>query len=137
MTCVEKAKNKIKNMGFNDEQNLELSNLVELIIGELDGINSSMIYDNIKKNTMALIDKNIFTDKDIPKLIKINNDINMEGTCVNITSDSMNATNDSMDTTSDSMDTTSDSMDIASDSMDAIDDCLNTDNDSVNISIEI
>ena len=125
MTCIEKAKNKIKNMGFNEEQSLELSNLVELIIGELDEINSSVIYDNIKKNTMELIDKNIFTNKDIPKLIKVNNGINVANNDIDVN----NITSTTNDHKSGNNDHKS--------GINGNNDYIDTDNDSVNISIEI
>ena len=81
MSYIEKTKNKIKSMEFNNEQYKELSKLVEFIINELDNANNSddvstSIYNNIKENTNKLIEGNVFTDKDIPKLVKINNDLN-------------------------------------------------------------
>ena len=143
MTCIEKAKRKIKHMGFNDEQNDELFNLIELIVSGLNESNVSDVYNDIRKNTKLLIEKNIFTDNDIPKLIEINSDIVPNINTIKLhnntelDSNRTKSDNDSIELGDNSTELGDNSIELGDNSMELGDNSIESDDFNENISIEI
>lgn len=72
-TDIVKAKEKLNLMKLNQMQSSELLKLVEIIVNTADDDNSEVIYNDIKKTTIKLINDKIFTFNDIQKLKTINN----------------------------------------------------------------